>query len=555
MNIQNSVFWERIHVIARNRFCPYFILLAIFIFQIILGTYYILTDTRVLAHDQSLHLTLALVYSKLISAGKFIEIIGVSGYYPPFFHLSTVPLYVFGISEDISIFINFAYLAVLLFSVYGIGAILFDKKTGLLAAFLISCYPFIITFGRDYMLEFALISLIGLSLYLLLKSDNFNNRLYSVFFGIALAGSLLMKWSAIIFLLVPMALLLIDNFRKCAYCGKPSVQIRQGLKGFCSKKHLQNYTSKPGEKAQPGINFIIAMVVAFIIAGIWYLPNINEVLGNLLFFAGAGTSQPGMLEKDPSVFSFQSLSYYSSAGYSHMFLFFTVLLVIGFIFLLSDKTLRDNAVFFILSIAFPYLFFTLVRNKDARYTAPLLIFFAVISAFWVFRIDRRFRNVLVVIITVLCVVQVSALTFGVPAFNNSLFPSQSPKDENWRVSDAITAIGDSLPAGTDHQITVVILPDHWYVNGRTYEYYARLYNMPFVVHNGAYIPLHLFEQYLPSFDYIVYKEGGKLATGPYDETVDELYRLFELKKDNFTAIAEFPLPDDSRLVVYKNVNL
>jgi hypothetical protein len=542
--------------ILKNKYCPYLILSAIFIFQIILGIYYILADTRVLAWDQSLHLTLALQYSKLLEAGKVMEMIGLSGYYPPLYHLSTIPLYVFGISEDSSIFVNFLYLAILLVSVYGIGRILFDKKTGLLAAFIISCYPFIIAYERDYMLELALVSLISLSLFFLLKSDNFQNRTYSVLFGIALACSLLIKWSAIIFLIVPMAYLLINNSRKCAYCGKPSIEVRQGMRGFCSQKHADKYNkSDSGERVHPALNFSIAIVVAFVIAGIWYLPNINEVIGNLLFFSGAQTSQPGMLEKDQSVLSFQSLSYYSSAVYSQIYLFFTILLVIGIIFLLLDKTIRDKAAFFMLSILFPYLFFTLVRNKDTRYTAPLLVFFAVVSAFWVFRIDTRVQRIVVAIIAIVCVVQVSALTFGVPGFNTSLLPSQAPNDENWMVPDAIYAIRDSLPTSANHRITVVVLPDYPYVNGRTYEYYAELNNAPFVVYNGAYIPLQSFEKFLPSFDYIIYKEGGALSSGPYDETVIELYRLFEIKKDNFEAIREIPLPDNSTLIIFKNHNL
>ena len=92
----------KIHVFIKNKYCPYLILCTIFIFQVILDSYYILTDTRVLAWDESVHLSLSLVYYKLIVAGKLLEIIGLSGYYPPFYHLSTIPLYVFGISEDLS---------------------------------------------------------------------------------------------------------------------------------------------------------------------------------------------------------------------------------------------------------------------------------------------------------------------------------------------------------------------------------------------------------------------------------------------------------------------
>jgi len=546
-----------------ERYLEYLPIALVFLFHSILDIFYIIKDTRPPAWDQSLHLTLSLIYSRLLGAGRFSDIIGVSGYYPPFFHLSTTPLYIFGTSADVSTCVNLIYLAILLFSVYGIGEIIFNKKVGLLAALIISFYPFLINIQRDYLLDFALISMISLSIYFLLKSDSFKDIRYSALFGLAFALTVLTKWTGIFFLIGPVLWVFYRAYtskKMCAYCGKDAKDIRYGIKWFCSERHKRRYLKegKPLLFSGRVNNFLITFFILFLIAGIWYVPNFERVYQSVTFFGAAKMSQPGITEEEPAIISLQSFAYYLNAVNVQVLLFFSVLIIIGLVFLFKSKGKdnRDKKIFFALSILIPYLIFTLTTNKDTRYTVPLLLFFAILSAFWIMKLrNERLKAAIISLILIIGILQTSTITFGVPALNlPNIYPSANyPKEENWKVNEALDSISESLPEKMDHRIIAVILPDHPYVNGRTYEYYAVLRNEPYSVYNGAYIPFDTFQKSIPGIDYIVYKDGGKI--GSYGGVVPKMYETFEKVKGNFESIGEFDLPDGSNLVIYKNKGL
>jgi 4-amino-4-deoxy-L-arabinose transferase-like glycosyltransferase len=102
--------------------------------------------------------------------------------------LLAIPFFsVFGVSHDIAILANQAFFLILIFSTFGLGKILFDRKTGLLAAFLITFYPGVVGFSRVYMLEFPILAISTACVYLLIKSEGFKNFKYSLYFGFAFA--------------------------------------------------------------------------------------------------------------------------------------------------------------------------------------------------------------------------------------------------------------------------------------------------------------------------------------------------------------------------------
>ncbi len=115
-------------------------------------TIFIIVDKRPQAWDQALHMTCSFLYYQLTRAFNFGDFVKVSNYYPPFFHLSSVPLYfLFGFSEDVAIATNLIFYAVLVFSVFKIGEHFGDKETGILAAILVSFYPLLLILQREYM--------------------------------------------------------------------------------------------------------------------------------------------------------------------------------------------------------------------------------------------------------------------------------------------------------------------------------------------------------------------------------------------------------------------
>lgn len=531
----------------------YGILSAIFVLNSVLAIYFLVRDTRPPSWDESLHLTLSLVYKELLVSGRILDIIRVSDYYPPLFHLSTIPLYIFGNSEDVATCVNLVYALILLLSIYGIGSHLFNKKTGLLASFMIIFTPFTIAFQREYMLEFALVAMFSLSLFLLLKSDYFKNFEYSIFFGISVALMLLIKWTGIFFLIGPILWVLLYSDKNCPVCGKPAT-LKSGLQRFCSKRHLEKFMQTSGSQIPSNIkNLSFAFLIAVAVSGIWYLPNLGGVVNNVLFFSQAKTSQPGVLEKDPAVLSLESFFFHINALYNHLNLVFSLFVIGGIVYLILKKE-RKLQIFFGLSLFIPYVLFTLIRNKDARFLSPLLVLLVVLALFWVMEQKRHIQITCVSVVLIAALLQASVSTFGTPDIVNGIvFTSKNqPKEEDWRVKDALQSVVASHQGDTGRRATVVVLPDYIYVNGRTYAYYARGEKMPLDVYNGAYIPYQTFQRIFNQIDYLVYKEGGEVGSDAYAETVTDMYSYFAQNKDSFSLLSEFPLPDGSRLEVYKN---
>ncbi len=94
---------------------------------------------------------------------------------------------------------QFVYFFILFFSTYAIAKKIADRKTGLLAMFLVSMYPLIFESSRQYSLDFPLAAFIALSIYLLLKTNYFTNFQYSCFLGISCGIAMLIKGQFILF--------------------------------------------------------------------------------------------------------------------------------------------------------------------------------------------------------------------------------------------------------------------------------------------------------------------------------------------------------------------
>jgi len=65
-------------------------------------------------------------------------------------------------------------MVILALSVYGIGKILYTRNAGLIAAFLVSCYPIIVSMSREYIISVMLTAMTALAYYFFLKSKNFD---------------------------------------------------------------------------------------------------------------------------------------------------------------------------------------------------------------------------------------------------------------------------------------------------------------------------------------------------------------------------------------------
>jgi len=124
-----------------------------------------------------------------------------------FLHALTVALTAFVFHKSyiaILLFQNTLYFAIAIISIYLIGKKISDKFTGLLAVAIFSLYPAVYGTSRFYIIEFALMGMIPLCVLYLLRSEGFTERKYSFLFGLALGWAMMIKYSAVTFIVGPL---------------------------------------------------------------------------------------------------------------------------------------------------------------------------------------------------------------------------------------------------------------------------------------------------------------------------------------------------------------
>lgn len=578
----------------------YTVLTLLFILNLLYDLLWLKRDTLPPGWDEAVHLTSTLAYFNILThpgAGMISKLIGVDNYYPPFYHFSTSLIYFFAKpSMDSAVFVNVFYLAALLFSTYGIGRYFFSREVGVSAAILVSLYPSIVGMQRFYLIELALVSTVTLCIYLLLRSENFSNRRYSLLFGVSLAIAVLTKWTAVFFIIGPLIYVVYHAFEErlapllqrvshrqalvCEHCGRLLEDRRVEYQGrvFCSAK-CKNLWKKALKRVQVQasptvvVNLLLALGTALVLSLIWYSVHIEEVYRTISW----GQQYWGTTEGDPEVFTLASLLYYALEFINFQASFLLAIpFVAGAVYLLRER--NRKLVFFALWMLIPYVVFTLLRNKDSRYTLPFIAAVAIISVFWVFEQQRLrpYRYYILAAIFAVGVLQIATLALGVniseaatlhtPAGALELYPNQvygtrPPISQDWMVEEVVSAIyRDALsnPRMQGRVGYIGVVPDTAYINGLTFNYYCYRDGLPFQALNLAYMNPEDFARNFAAFDYLVFKTGENSGFSN-QQKVTYMYNFFEEnnkgESEIYTPILSEPLPDGSILTVYRNTYL
>ncbi|UCH88082.1 MAG: glycosyltransferase family 39 protein [Thermoplasmata archaeon] len=169
---------------------------------------WLMRDKSLHTYDAAKYLTFSYQYHELFANptwGSPLEFFTLNQWRPPLRLLLTSPFYaMFGYSDDVAVMTNIFFMVILLFSVYGIGKYMFNRQVGLLAAIMVSLFPIVHGLSRSFLSDFAHIAMVSLSIYLLLKTEYFTNKKYSILFGLSLGLGLLTRDTFIIFMLGPL---------------------------------------------------------------------------------------------------------------------------------------------------------------------------------------------------------------------------------------------------------------------------------------------------------------------------------------------------------------
>jgi hypothetical protein len=461
--------------------------------------------------DASVHLYESLVASRVVTTAgvPLKELLYSSWYYPPFVSWISIPFYsIFGEGMFVALWVMTGFLVILVLSTYGIGESLFDANVGLLGAIFLSFFPIVQDCSRQFMLDMPLASMSALSLYLLIKTENYKQESSSYLLGLALACGFLTKWTFPFFLILPLL-----------YVGFVSLRIQP-------------------ERRRRIKNMMASFAIAFVVSLPWYFVHILPIL------AGR-TSQ--LAEGNRPLL--QSLTYYLQIlPQQTSWLLFLALLAGIFVYVRQNRFAHLVP---ILSFLGGFLLLTIINFKMPRFSIPLLPPLTVLACGgivgWVEQggVVHAKRMWAVIIFSMFILFQglLSSYVSSDSALgriisrailNASIIPVQGPQEHNWQQLNILRTVADDASKKNKPTVILRVIPDHLYFNWQSFEYLAALNRLPVSISTISGFPLFT--------DYAV------LKTGNLGEDVAQRQRITDLITADtalFEFVKSFPLPDGS----------
>lgn len=568
------------------------------------------TNVVIIGWDRPRHLIESLVYNDIleqVNLNSLFEAQTHSGYYPPLFHWSMVAFYkLFGVSMDVAAMANMLFLVILLVSAYGVGRELGGKGVGLLTAFITSTLPMVFAMSRYTYIEFSLMAMVALSIWLLLLSREFTHRGYSLLFGLSLGLGLLSKWTFSLFVFPALIVVILRtvlrtgsrdslrSFSKDKRWGAFSVSLGLILTLVWYLPNTQRIAGLPlshlllpvswflfsgliyllKQPSDPIVNLLGSLWLGVVVTGSWYLSRIDFVSHTFLIAWG----RP---ERHNWAFGY----YLDHLIHEQLSLFYVVVLIVASfgLLILAGRTLRHGEgwreiwggklLLLVLWVVVPYVVFSFrPSSRHSRFIMPMLPALAALMAYGLSKIQfSKLKVVAVGLVAVVGTGQLLALSFdgmdwlrksavigGVELFahkHQNQLPSSGQTDSGyWVVPDILSYVSERAEA-SQGGVELALLVNTWQVHDEHFLYLIYT-DFPQVTlrelaQNWTGRPAYpqLFE-----VDYVaVASDNPSHRIDP--ESLDVVKTLLEdppvLFQEAFQLAKEYPLPDGNIIYLYE----
>jgi len=485
-------------------------------------------DKSIPGWDQADYLTGALNYWRAFQTPQWLDpqwwqsLWLLSSKIPPGTYIATAAIHnIFGTGGDTATLINLCFSALLLYAVFRLGTTLFNPTVGWWAALFCLLFPGLIFIRLDFLLDYPLTAICTLAFYLLTlwRTSAPHTRTtwpLAIGFGFTLGAALIIKQTAILFLLIPCLWTIITTIRRRQTVGANPPWL---------------------PLAQLGVAFLIAGAVAYP----WYRTNW------LLILTGSkrATIDAALAEGDPALNTLAAWTHYlqllpEQISWPLLLLPLLAAVLYGWRRPQAELANLQWLAGFWLGA---YLLCSLNLNKDYRYVLPYLPIMAVFLAqsftLWPGSWGRWLR-------------------FGtVAAATLMLLPSLWPTDNlaelagthraytgsEWPHAKIVQAVAEADP---HLQATVGVLPSTLEINQHNINYYGALAN--FQVY-GRQVGTRSKDvaRDARSISWFITKTGPQ---GSVPAAQPEMVAAVENSSD-FRLYRSWPLPDHTNLNLYR----
>jgi hypothetical protein len=435
-------------------------------------------------------------------------------------------------NENLLILItNSFFLLILLLSIYGAGTLLYDEKTGLLAAFFTSMFPLVFGQARNSMLDLPLMAMVSLSIWAVLKSNRFHSVFYSLLAGALCGLAQLTKETAFIFICFPVLFYLIKSY-------------------LASKDR------------RVILNFLLTLAAFAAVAGaVYFRPENFHVFKNYA-------------HKIFGIYNNANFRYYLQTSHHILGPNITILSLPLLLSYLVNFRKRDKFVFCWLII--PLILFSLSQNKVPRFIMPILPAFSLLISAEILQLkfSRSAKKIICGCYVLIAFLQYTFFNYGIlksnPEEKHSGYPSV--EDPYFTMEHGITAAREDPYLNDALKLLAVFKNEAPFSENLQKPSIYILFNIPqfhyFLVLNGlniyppleadqAYVQKRHFEYYnISQADYVVIENEDTYPVPSHvKKLADHLRQNFLKNQGNFKKIADFRSSDGHHICIYRNRHL
>lgn len=492
---------------------PWLLLVALVAALGIVTAVWVSIDRRPPESDHANHLERALRCHRILADGTphpLQAILLESSFYPPLAPCLTGLLYfVAPVVPLTAQAVMLAFLALGVAAVFALGRRLCDVETGLLAAFFFATAPFVVFSLTNFQLDLPLSAMVALALLALVRAEGFSRPTWCAVLGMVLGLGMLTKPTFATYVLPAML------WSAWPACRAPDRRRRLALLG-------------------------LAVAIATALALPWYGPRLVGLPMQVLNRSFKQAAEVGQAE----ALTPAGLLFYPRVFAPQFGALAAPLFAWGLWALRRERGARGYL--WVSSLA-PFALYSLIQNKNLRYTLPILPAAALVAAVGARAIPRAWRRGAIWACLAGAALQISMTAFAIPRppvfaiFLTPLPISFPPSPADWqedRVLDDIVRASGGRPA------TVAVVPNFNFFSVSNFRYEALRRRLPLEVTRGwTGPPLGI--------DFVILKTGSQ---GP-SFTVEKAERLSRSFAEDpylaavFPVIAEYPLPDRSRGVL------
>jgi hypothetical protein len=477
---------------------------AVFVVLVVVTGIWLALDRHPPEWDYANHLERAVHCAQDLTRGDLRTLIERSSFYPPLVPCLAGVVYLVAPSDH-----AFGQAVILAFVGLGMAAtyVVARRWAGgggaVVAAILFGTAPFAVHLMLRFQLDLPLAAMVAAFLATVLAADRFRYAGWGVLSGLLFGLGMLTKPPFFVYVLPPLLLVLARTRGRAAWT-----------------------------------TVVIASALALVVMLPWYGPRLVGLPAQVSARSFRQAEEGGA----PDPLSAEGLVFYPLHLAQHIGVVGALLLLVGFVVALRWR------LGFVLAGLVPFLGFLAIRNKQLRYTLPLLPMAAVAAGIGFSALPRALRWGAGLIVVGVAGVQISSAAFGKPAELRlpvgpgiPLTLSQAPESADWRHREILALIARDAGRG---RAGVSVVPNNPWFSAANFRYYAVRDGLPVTVSRA-------WDGEPVGVDYMILKTGD---IGP-DFTVAKARQVMQrLAADRYLAqafpsIAELPLPDGSTATV------